>query len=218
MPGVEYGAAALESRLTLCSELHRLGRSLRDARARPGVERPVFETIVRALAARFRQVDDLDSTHVWTAAVYWALAVDARAPVARSRGLAASDLNAPYDGAFDFSWVPRDSGTPRLLVAESEWGDRRSPKQNDDRVLKDLRKLVPAQAPYRVLVHSVHANTRASLELQLATEAAASDSPASFLFVSLEWERRDTVAGMRAWCLRDAGGHPVRAELPIPID
>ncbi len=220
MTEVDYSSAAIESRLAVCGELHRLGSSLRDARSRPGVERPVFEAIVRGLARRFRAIEDLDSTYVWTQAVYGALAVDSRMAVARSLGLDPSALNAPHEGkrGFDFSWVSRDAPTTPVLVAESEWGKANNADANDREVRRDFEKLLGASAPYRVLVHSTHAGTRHELEQKLSDAAAQSAAPTSFLFVSLEWDSTEEICGMRAWRLRDIGGRPVREDMPIPTD
>ncbi len=216
MAKVDYSASAIESRLAICGQLHRLGTSLRDARSRPGVERPVYETIVRSVATRFREIEDLDSTRVWTAAVYLALGVDARQPVARSLGLAAAELNAPCDPEFDFSWVERARPSRRLLVAESELGKTNHAGANDSEVRKDFARLLSTDAAYRVLVYAAHERSRTELEGWLGEQARASAAPSSFLFLGIDWQRVPIVEGTRAWWLRAVGGVYVRETLPIP--
>jgi hypothetical protein len=218
---VDYSDAALGARLARAAELHRLATSLRDARGRADVERPVFEAIVCALAARFRAVEDLSSSYVWTAAVYWALAVDARRAVARSLGIDPIALDAPREnprrGGFDFRWVRRANPSECVLAAESEWGHATNRKANVARVSREFEKLLRTEARYRVLVHAYHDSTIAELEHRLAEAAATSSAPSSFLVVGLSW--REGSAGMagHTWRLRRAGIAHNREDLAIPI-
>jgi hypothetical protein len=208
---VDYSPSAVDARLRRAGELHRLGVSLRDARASPGVELPVFATIVRALA-RFRAVEDITGTCAWTAAVTWAL-VDVREPLARVAGVSAAELDL-LCSPLDFMWVRRGRPEAPILVAESEWGDWGAASSNDDQVMTDFVKMMASTAPYRLLVYGYHDATVAGLEQKLAGTASRGEGRC-FLFVGMPWlDAR--VERMRAWRLRSAGGAFVREGLAVP--
>jgi len=185
----------------------------------PKTKQDFAVALARNLKSRFTEVADLDSTHVWTSAVYQALAIDCRTEFAELVGCTAQDLNAPIEprsgaGGVDFSWVKK--GHPeKLLVAESEWGKQRSSGGNRVEVVRDLQKLVDSNAPWRVMVYGFHAETVDALDRELQTMAESSLTPATFVFVGVSWQG-GPVETLRAWTVKSnrAGGPWVRRNLP----
>lgn len=77
-----------------------------------------------------------------------------------------------------------------LLVAESEWGDARSPRKNGHAVLEDFVKLLAARAPLKVMVFGYHERNSSFAELtdQMMRLAHASDDPADYVLFGVAWK------------------------------